>query len=170
MSLPTFEQETLIEHVLWWTGILFVVLLVALLVIGVLVIDYNMKPFRALMKWMDDYVPGQVAAPVPSDTNVLEFKKLANTVQEAVDRFEHEYEERKIFIGNASHELQTPLAVCSNRIEMLLERPDLNEEIAEELVKLHRSLGHLIRLNKTLLLLSKIYSWQTKNLLDSKCA
>lgn len=160
VSLPTFEQETLIEHVLWWTGILFVVLLVALLVIGVLVIDYNMKPFRALMKWMDDYVPGQVAAPVPSDTNVLEFKKLANTVQEAVDRFEHEYEERKIFIGNASHELQTPLAVCSNRIEMLLERPDLNEEIAEELVKLHRSLGHLIRLNKTLLLLSKVENGQ----------
>jgi len=73
-----------------------------------------------------------------------------------VDRIEHEYEERKIFIGNASHELQTPLAVCSNRLEMLLDRPDLNEEVAEEMVKLHRSLQHLIRLNKTLLLLSRI--------------
>lgn len=156
VSLPTFEQETLVEHVLWWTGLLFLVLLIALLLIGIIVIDYNLRPFRALMKWMDDYVPGHPSDSVPCDTDVLEFRKLADTIRKAVDRFEHEYEERKIFIGNASHELQTPLAVCSNRLEMLLDRPDLNEEIAGEMVKLHRSLQHLIRLNKTLLLLSRI--------------
>ena len=156
VSLPVFEQETLIEHVLWWTGILFFVLLVTLLVIGIIVIDYNLKPFKALMKWMDDYVPGRTPDTVPSDTDVVEFRKLAETVRKAVARFENEYEERKIFIGNASHELQTPLAVCSNRLEILLDRPDLNEEVAEEMVKLHRSLQHLIRLNKTLLLLSRI--------------
>lgn len=156
VSLPTFEQETLVEHVLWWTGILFLVLFVTLLVVGVLVVDYNLKPFSALVRWMDNYVPGYPSDTVPDDTNVLEFKKLADTVRKAVYRFEHEYEERKIFIGNASHELQTPLAVCCNRLEMLLDRPDLNEDIAEEMVKLHRSLQHLIRLNKTLLLLSRI--------------
>lgn len=156
VSLPTFEQETLVGHVLRWTGILFLVLLIAMIVIGVLVVDYNMRPFRALMKWIDDYVPGGPSSPVPSDTDVVEFRKLAETVQNAVDRFEYEYEERKIFIGNASHELQTPLAVCSNRLDLLLDRDDLNEDIAEELVRLRRSLQHLIRLNKTLLLLSKI--------------
>ena len=156
VSLPVFEQETLVEHVLWWTGVLFFILLITLHVIGLIVIDYNLKPFKALMKWMDDYVPGHTSDTVPADTDVLEFRKLAETVRKAVARFENEYEERKIFIGNASHELQTPLAVCGNRLEMLLDRPDLNEEIAEEMVKLHRSLQHLIRLNKTLLLLSRI--------------
>lgn len=156
VSLPTFEQDTLIEHVLWWTGILFLALLVTLWLVGVLVIDYNMRPFKAILKWIDEYTPGKVAQPVPSGTDVHEFGKLADSVREAVDRFEHEYEERKIFIGNASHELQTPLAVCSNRLDMLLERPDLDEEMASELVKLKRSLQHLIRLNKTMLLLAKI--------------
>lgn len=156
VSLPTFEQDTLVEHVMWWTGVLFVVLLVTLLAIGALVVDHNMKPLKAILKWIDDYVPGYVRSEVPSDTDVLEFRKLADSVREAVDRFEHEYEERRIFIGNASHELQTPLAACSNRIEMMLDRPDLGEDIAEELVKLHRSLQHLVRLNKTMLLLAKI--------------
>lgn len=156
VSLPTFEQDTLVEHVLWWTGILFVVLLVALLIIGVIVVEYNMRPFKALMAWIDRYEPGIKAEPVPDDTDIVEFRKLADTVRKAVDRFEHEYEERKIFIGNASHELQTPLAVCSNRVEMMLDRPDLDEEMAAELVKLHRSLQHMVRLNKTLLLLAKI--------------
>lgn len=156
VSLPTFEQDTLIEHVLWWTGILFLALLVTLWLVGVLVIDYNMRPFKAILKWIDDYTPGHVALPVPSETDVYEFRKLADSVREAVDRFEHEYEERKIFIGNASHELQTPLAVCSNRLDMLLDRPGLDEELASEMVKLKRSLQHLIRLNKTMLLLAKI--------------
>ncbi len=156
VSLPTFEQETLVEHVLWWTGILFVVLLIALLLIGIIVVDFNLRPFRALMKWMDDYTPGNPSRNVPSDTDVVEFRKLAQTIQKAVDRFEYEYEERKIFIGNASHELQTPLAVCSNRLDMLLDRDDLGEDMAVELMKLRQSLQHLIRLNKTLLLLSRI--------------
>lgn len=166
VSLPTFEQETLVEHVLWWTGVLFVALLIALLAIGILVINYNLKPFKALMDWMDRYVPGHVGEPVPDNTDVLEFRKLAATVQKAVDRFEHEYEERRIFIGNASHELQTPLAVCSNRIELMLDRPGLDEDIAGELVKLHRSMQHLIRLNRTLLLLSKIENGQFPETVD----
>ncbi len=166
VSLPTFEQDTLVEHVLWWTGVLFVALLIALLAIGILVINYNLKPFKALMDWMDRYVPGHVGEPVPDNTDVLEFRKLAATVQKAVDRFEHEYEERRIFIGNASHELQTPLAVCSNRIELMLDRPGLDEDIAGELVKLHRSMQHLIRLNRTLLLLSKIENGQFPETVD----
>lgn len=166
VSLPTFEQETLVEHVLVWTVVLFVVLLVAMLVISVLVLNYNMRPFEALLRWMDEYVPGESGKPVPSDTDVLEFRKLASVAQQTVERFERQYEERKLFIGNVSHELQTPLAACSNRLELILDRQDLDEETAEELVKLHRSLQHLIRLNRTLLLLTKIENGQFPEVAD----
>lgn len=160
VSLPTFEQDVLIGHVLLWTIVLFFALLLAVVLIGMFVVSYNMRPLYRLLDWIDDYEPGSPASDVPSDTDVLEFRKLASVVTRAVARFERQYEERKIFIGNASHELQTPLAVCSNRIELLLDRPDLNPEITDELVKLHRSLGGLIRLNKTLLLISKIENGQ----------
>lgn len=160
VSLPTFEQDVLIEHILWWTILLFVVLLLAIMVIGIILLNYNMKPLYRLLEWIDRYEPGSPASEVPSDTDIIEFRKLSSAVEDAVARFEKQYEERKMFIGNASHELQTPLAVCSNRIEMLLDRPDLQPEVAEELVKLHRSLSGLIKLNKTLLLLSKIENGQ----------
>ncbi len=166
VSLPTFEQDVLVGHVLWWTIILFFVLLVALLAIGVRVFSNNLRPLDALLKWMDDYVPGEKYSQVPSETDILEFRKLASVAQRAVDRFEHQYEERKMFVGNVSHELQTPLAVCSNRLEMLLDRQDLTEEIAGELVKLHRSLQHLIRLNRTLLLLTKIENGQFPDVVE----
>ena len=160
VSLPTFEQDMLIEHVFWWTMLLFIVLLASVLAIGLVLLNYNMKPLYRLLDWIDRYEPGMQGSKVPSDTDIVEFRKLASAIEHAVTRFETQYEERKIFIGNASHELQTPLAVCSNRIEMMLEHPDMTESLAEEMIKVHRSLSGLIRLNKTLLLLSKIENGQ----------
>lgn len=160
VSLPTFEQDMLIEHVFWWTMLLFIVLLASVLAIGLVLLNYNMKPLYRLLDWIDRYEPGVQGSKVPSDTDIVEFRKLASAIEDAVSRFETQYEERKIFIGNASHELQTPLAVCSNRIEMMLEHPDMTESLAEEMIKVHRSLSGLIRLNKTLLLLSKIENGQ----------
>lgn len=160
VSLPTFEQDMLIEHVFWWTMLLFIVLLASVLAIGLVLLNYNMKPLYRLLDWIDRYEPGVQGSKVPSDTDIMEFRKLASAIEHAVTRFETQYEERKIFIGNASHELQTPLAVCSNRIEMMLEHPDMTEALAEEMIKVHRSLSGLIRLNKTLLLLSKIENGQ----------
>ena len=160
VSLPTFEQDMLIEHVFWWTMLLFIVLLASVLAIGLVLLNYNMKPLYRLLDWIDRYEPGVQGSKVPSDTDIVEFRKLASAIEHAVTRFETQYEERKIFIGNASHELQSPLAVCSNRIEMMLEHPDMTEALAEEMIKVHRSLSGLIRLNKTLLLLSKIENGQ----------
>lgn len=160
VSLPTFEQDMLIEHVFRWTMLLFIVLLASVLAIGLVLLNYNMKPLYRLLDWIDRYEPGMQGSKVPSDTDIVEFRKLASAIEHAVTRFETQYEERKIFIGNASHELQTPLAVCSNRIEMMLEHPDMTEALAEEMIKVHRSLSGLIRLNKTLLLLSKIENGQ----------
>ena len=160
VSLPTFEQDMLIEHVFWWTMLLFIVLFASVLAIGLVLLNYNMKPLYRLLDWIDRYEPGVQGSKVPSDTDIVEFRKLASAIEHAVTRFETQYEERKIFIGNASHELQTPLAICSNRIEMMLEHPDMTEALAEEMIKVHRSLSGLIRLNKTLLLLSKIENGQ----------
>jgi signal transduction histidine kinase len=69
---------------------------------------------------------------------------------------EEVFEQQKQFIGNASHETQTPLAICQNRIEMLMEDEGLKEEHIEELAKTLQTIEHVTRLNKSLLLLSKI--------------
>ena len=69
---------------------------------------------------------------------------------------EEMFEQQKLFIGNASHEIQTPLAVCKNRLEMLLEDETLSEHQMGEIVKTYETLEHVSKLNKSLLLLSKI--------------
>lgn len=56
----------------------------------------------------------------------------------------------------ASHEMQTPIAVCQNRIEMLLDDEGLNEQQMGDLIKVRQTLQQLSRLNKSLLMLCKI--------------
>ena len=160
VAVPSFEREDLVRSILWSIVILYFVLLLALVAITVVVIKFNMRPFDALMKWYGSYVPGKSNPPVPADTDAIEFRRLAEAAQSAVDRFERQFEQQKQFISNASHELQTPLAVCSARIEMLLDSPGLTEEQAGELVKMQRTIMDLTRLNRTLLLMSKIENGQ----------
>lgn len=97
---------------------------------------------------------------MPCATRIVEFRRLAAAAQQAVDRSEALFEQQKRFVGDASHELQTPLAVLGNRIEWLLDRTDPTEVQAEELFKMQRTLQRIVRLNKTLLLLTKIDNGQ----------
>lgn len=156
VSLPAFESDVLVHHVLGWTLLLFVVLLLSVVIMSLSVLNYNLRPFYRLLEWIDGYVPGTEYSPVPDCDDVEEFQLLASAVKTAVARIEGQYEDRKLFIGNVSHELQTPLAACINRLEMLLDNPGLREDVAAEMVKVLRSLRGLARLNKTLLLLTKI--------------
>ncbi len=98
--------------------------------------------------------------PVPDDTNISEFRRLNEAAQRAADRSDELFDRQKQFIGNASHELQTPLAVLGNRLEWLLDRTELTEEQMGELFQMQRTLGGIERLNRTLLLLTKIDNGQ----------
>ena len=70
------------------------------------------------------------------------------------------YEEQKQFIENASHELQTPLAIVRGKIELLAENESMTEEQLKELDEIYTTLGRAVRLNKSLLLLSRIENGQ----------
>lgn len=84
----------------------------------------------------------------------------------SVDRNEKLYEQQKLFIGNASHEMQTPLAICLNRLEMLMEDENLTEKQMEEIAKTHQTLENITRMNKSLLLLCKIENGQYADVKD----
>lgn len=75
-------------------------------------------------------------------------------------RMEQAFSQQKLFIGNASHEMQTPIAICRNRLEMLMDDERLDEATLSELNKTYQTLDRMSRLNKSLLLLTKIDNGQ----------
>ena len=160
VATPTFEKEDLLRAIFFWVVILYLLLLTTTLILTMWVFHRSMRPLYELLQWLDRYRPGQKNSRVPNNTRIKEFSKLNTAAQEAVDRVENVVEQQKQFIGNASHELQTPLAVLGSRIEWMLDKTEPNEMQAEELLKMQRSLNHIVRLNKTLLLLTKIENGQ----------
>lgn len=160
VATPTFEKDDLLETILGWVVSLYFLLLVTIVGVTVWVLHRSMRPLYALLRWLDGYVPGRNNPPVPDDTNISEFRRLNEAAQRAADRSDELFDRQKQFIGNASHELQTPLAVLGNRLEWLLDRTELTEEQMGELFQMQRTLGGIVRLNRTLLLLTKIDNGQ----------
>nr|WP_232805848.1 HAMP domain-containing sensor histidine kinase [Salegentibacter maritimus] len=70
------------------------------------------------------------------------------------------YNSQKQFIENAAHELQTPLAISINKLELLVENEELNEQQIKLVASVLNNLEGLTRMNKSLLLLSKIENRQ----------
>ena len=157
---PTIEKMDLQRAILGWIVFLYVLLLLVILLITAWVYRRNMKPLYRLLGWLDRYQLGHPNEPLDNKTTITEFHHLNETVTEFAGRNEKLFEQQKQFIGNASHEMQTPLAICRNRLEMLMEDENLSERQLEELMKTHRTLENLTRMNRSLLLLCKIENGQ----------
>lgn len=166
VSTPTIEKDDLKDAIQGWIIFLYGTLLFTIIIICIWVFHRNMKPLYLLLNWLDNYRIGNKNQPLKNDTKITEFKKLNEAALRNAERSEHLFEQQKQFIGNASHEMQTPLAICRNRLEMLMEDESLTEKQLEELIKTHQTLEHITKLNKSLLLLSKIDNGQFSDIKD----
>ncbi len=160
VTMPTFEREDLLSAILYHIVSLYVAVVLTVFLATFLVFKRSMRPLYRLLAWLDKYIPGKGLGGFPESTSVVEFEKLMSSARSTIARAEGYFEQQKEFLGNASHELQTPLAVLGNRIEWMLNSTALSEEQAVELFKMQQSLRSLVRLNRTLLLLSKIENGQ----------
>ena len=161
VMIPSIEKDDLQESILYWIVCLYLFLLLLILLITVVVLYRTMQPLYALLRWLDGYTVGAQNPPLAIDTSVTEFRKLNDAARRYAERAESSFERQKQFIGNASHEMQTPLAVCRNRLEMLVDdAQSLSEEQLGEIAKVQCTLDCLVRLNRSLLLLSKIDNGQ----------
>jgi len=85
------------------------------------------------------------------------FNELNEYLIELIDRIRGNFHQaNKQFTQNASHELQTPLAIIKGHIEILLQSPRMAEKEFESLAVVLQNTNRLSRLNSALILLSKI--------------
>lgn len=160
VSTPSIEKNDLRESIFYWMVFLYVSLLLTFICINALIFHRNMRPLYVLLQWLDRYELGKKNLPLNNPTGITEFRTLNEAAVRNAERNERLYEQQKEFIGNASHEMQTPLAICQSRLETLLEEEGLTEHQMGELIKTRRTLQNLTRMNRSLLLLCKIENGQ----------
>ena len=95
-----------------------------------------------------------------AETGIDEFALLNEAVSDLTKKNKDVFESQKQFIENASHEMQTPLSAIQSQLEILIEQPELTGKQASILEGIISATQRLKKLNKTLLLLSKIENRQ----------
>ena len=156
IETSTLEKEDMAEAIFLSIIILYVSLLCCILLVSHFVFKSSFRPLYTLVKWLKEYRPGKQQTPLVNQTKVEEFKILNQAIQTATNRSTEMYNQQKQFVENASHELQTPLAICMNKLEQLSENPDCTEEQLSEIAGINHTLRGIIKMNKSLLLLSRI--------------
>lgn len=162
LSTHVFAWNDTLDFAIFSILTLAVALLVAIILIVSFIIIGNMRPLYRLTDWLRSRKDTEEVPKPDSRIKVQEFKEIETAVLEASERSKQVFEEQKRFIGNASHEIQTPIAICRNRLELLVDETQLDEHQLTEIEKTLDTLGYISRLNKSLLLLSKIDNHQFK--------
>ncbi len=162
VMIPTIEKVELRETIFWCLVALYIVALTTIFIVNHYVMRRALRPLSELLDWIAAYRVGVTKSRIECRSDICEYRSLYGATNDFVARAEQAFERQKHFIDNAAHEMQTPLAVCRNRLEMLVDEGAAMEPQTqlEEIGKVQRSLDHLIRLNRSLLLLSKIDNGQ----------
>jgi signal transduction histidine kinase len=150
------ETEDLIQSILVLFTVMMVLLLLGLYGITRWLSIRLWKPFYATLEQIEQFEIDKHTTLVFLPSMIEEFDRLHQSVSRVMERNRLIFKSQREFIENASHELQTPLAVFQANIDTLMQQQDITPEQAVLLEKLNGNVSRLNRLNRNLLLLSKI--------------
>jgi signal transduction histidine kinase len=118
------------------------------------------RPFRNTLEQLSQFSFSSKNKIALQQTDIDEFKELNQTVLFMTQKVTKDYQTLKAFTENASHEIQTPLAIIKNKIELLSQSENLAENDINVLQSVNEAAARLSRLNQSLLLLAKIENLQ----------
>ena len=166
LMISILERDDMVEAMLWYLGALFLLFLICTSIGIQLVLKGVFRPLHRLLDWLHCIQPGKEVPPLDNPTKIREFRQLSDAALDMGNRSYKAYEEQKQFIENASHELQTPLAIVGGKVELLAESEGMTEQQMEQLDEIYATLGRAVKLNKSLLLLSRIENGQYTEMED----
>ncbi|WP_179374579.1 sensor histidine kinase [Winogradskyella wichelsiae] len=160
------EEDDLISDMFKYLISLYALLLISILLLNNILLRKIWKPFYYSISQLKNFKIEKESKIITKPSSIDEFQLLNDTITKLIKKSSDSYIEQKHFIENASHELQTPLAISINKLELFLENHPLNENQTKSLASILDNLNRLTRLNKSLLLLSKI---ENKEFLEEEC-
>jgi signal transduction histidine kinase len=157
-------SDELIQSIIIITVALILLILAATFIINRIVLKRLWKPFYATLQQMQQFSlsdANKINFDIPE---IDEFGYLNSSLSKTLNRAHSDYQSLKEFTENASHELQTPLAVIQSKLDILIQNEKLSENESESIQSAYDAVQGLRRLNQSLLLLAKIENRQFNEL------
>ena len=154
---------------IWWlipADFHIVALLVVIIPVLIVAVGFQVITFRRLkiirlqlyqiLQTLEEFDIDEPTKVAFEESPFSLFNELNQYLIELIDRIRTNYQSSKQFTQNASHELQTPLAIIKGHVELLLQSPKISEKEMHSLGIVLQNTNRLSKLNKALILLSKI--------------
>ena len=150
------EKNELLQDISLYMFFLFFSLLLISILINYLIARRLWGPFYKSVKIAGKF---DIQSDKPLDlpkTDINEFNQLNDVFYDMTHKMRNDYLNLKEFSENASHEIQTPLAVIRSKTDLLMQQNNLNKESLSLIKSINEATTKLFKLNQGLLLISKI--------------
>jgi len=154
------ESEDLQMVIVSFMTGLFGLVLLALFFLNGWLSNKAWNPFFKSLSVLITWKIGENQAVSFDRTGISEFDQLNSTLENMMQKIQADFVNLKEFTENASHEIQTPLAIIKSKLEMVLQDKTLNDQQHQRIHAAFESANRLSKLNEALLLLSKIENRQ----------
>ncbi|WP_343692833.1 HAMP domain-containing sensor histidine kinase [Chitinophaga sp.] len=150
------EKDDLIRNIALVMTLAFIGLLLFVILVNRLISRSIWRPFYQSLEKMEKLQLEQMPHLTFPDTAVTEFNRLNEVLLNATSRMYHDFVIMKELTEDAAHEMQTPLAIAQNRLELLLQDEALQPTQLKSIAQTHEALQRLSHLNHNMLFMAKI--------------
>jgi|WetSurMetagenome_2_1015567.scaffolds.fasta_scaffold01210_6 signal transduction histidine kinase len=158
--LSRLETEDMIQVIFYFMISLFTCIVIALFFLNKRLSSGLWSPFFKTLHQLKSFKAGQKNEIVFEKCSIKEFSELNMVLNEMINKIQSDFNNLKEFTENASHELQTPLAIIKTKLETVLQCKSLPHESQGQVQIAYQAVTRLSKLNEALLLLSKIENRQ----------
>jgi len=136
---------------------MYLILLAAVMIIGFISSYFILKPFNSTLLAIRKFALTESEQEVNfPKSGIKEFRRLNLFLEEMTTKVRSDYQSLKEFSENASHELQTPIAIIQGKLEVLLDAGKLSEEQITQISSAQNTLQRLKNLSTSLSVLTRI--------------
>jgi signal transduction histidine kinase len=160
VSKSELETEDLLKWIMLVTAGMILLLLGILFLANRLLIRRLWQPFYQTLESLKKFNLSNHEPLNQTHTSIKEFQNLQAVVEQMTGTIRKDYEMLKEFADNASHEMQTPLAIINSKLDLMIQDQDLEEKHLLQLQAMYDAVSRLRQLNQSLLLLTKIENHQ----------
>jgi signal transduction histidine kinase len=157
------ESNELIERIILIVTLIVILFILFLYLINRFMFGRIWSDFFKTVEKLKAYDVNTVKNIEFGESEITEFKLLNSTLNQMIAKIRLDYENVREFTGNISHEIQTPLSIIRLKCDLLLQSSPLNSEQANLIRDIQKTISRLSRLNKTLVLFTKIENNQFTN-------
>ncbi|MEJ8755396.1 HAMP domain-containing sensor histidine kinase [Pontibacter sp. H259] len=156
------DFDDLFESTVFALGWTFLMLLIGLVAVNYSINKYTWRNFYDTLGKVKKYSLSQHGPLQLKKSETTEFQELNKVLKAMTDKIHSDYLNLKEFTENVSHEIQTPLAIVNSKLELFMQSDNLTSTQAKLLEDMHNSVSRLARLNKSLILLTRIGNQEFK--------